>query len=231
MPPRTITIATAAETTATAATADTSAGRCSHVMLRRSASSGTVLSCPNGGCLRLRQRRSPFYGVVKIQRVVSSCRIAWRPYIPAMTDATTSVHADSARPTPDLFDEPARPRIASYAGAISPITLTPTGEAGREYRPLRWQLALVAGAVAAGVGLVSNFPVWAVAALGITASAAYLWRLPQFAKRLWLIAVGAFFFAQSTTIFINIPFTRAMRIVFAAVLLAAATYLRVSGDE
>jgi hypothetical protein len=59
----------------------------------------------------------------------------------------------------------------------------------------------------------------------------YLWRLPRFARQLWLITVGAFFFAQATTIFINIPFTWAMRFVFAAALLASLTYLRVTGDE
>jgi hypothetical protein len=148
-----------------------------------------------------------------------------------MTETMNSVLADAVSPAPDLFDEPARPRTSSYAGAISPITPTPTDEADPEQRPLRWHLALVAGAIAAGVGLVSSFPVWAVGVLGITASAVYLWRLPRFAMRLWLIAVGAFFFAQSTTIFINIPFTWAMRFVFAAVLLAAVTYLRVSGNE
>ena len=148
-----------------------------------------------------------------------------------MTEAMNPALAASASPTPDLFDEPARPRTSSYAGAISPITPTPTGKEEREYRPLRWQPALVAGAVAAGVALVSNFPKWAVAALGLTAAAVYLWRLPRFARQLWLITVGAFFFAQSTTIFIDIPFTWAMRFVFAAVLLASLTYLRVTGDE
>ena len=148
-----------------------------------------------------------------------------------MSEAMNSVLADAVSPAPDLFDEPARSRTASYAGAISPITLTPTGEEEPEHRPLRWQLALAAGTVAAGVGLVSNFPAWAVATLGLSAAAVYLWRLPRFARRLWLITVGAFFFAQSTTILINVPFTWAMRFVFAAVLLAAATYLRVSGDD
>ncbi|HEY8646760.1 MAG TPA: hypothetical protein VIL77_12890 [Gaiellaceae bacterium] len=46
-----------------------------------------------------------------------------------------------------------------------------------------------------------------------------------------MIAVGSFFFAQCTTIFINIPFTWIMRFLLCAVLLAGLTYLRVNGGE
>ena len=97
--------------------------------------------------------------------------------------------------------------------------------------PLRWRNGLVAGLVGVGVGLVSNFPAWAVGALGLGIAAMYLRTLPPLIKRIFLIAVVSFFFAQCTTIFINIPFTWVMRFLFCAVLLAGVTYLRVNGDE
>jgi hypothetical protein len=97
--------------------------------------------------------------------------------------------------------------------------------------PLRWRSGLVAGLVGVGVGLVSNFPAWAVAVLGLGIATMYLRTLPPLINRICLIAVVSFFFAQCTTIFINIPFTWVMRFLFCAVLLTAATYLRITGDE
>jgi hypothetical protein len=97
--------------------------------------------------------------------------------------------------------------------------------------PLRWRNGLVAGLVGVGVGLVSNFPAWAVAVLGLGIAAMYLRPLPPPIKRIWLIFVVSLFFAQCTTIFINIPFTWVMRFLFCATLLAALSYLRVNGDE
>jgi hypothetical protein len=96
---------------------------------------------------------------------------------------------------------------------------------------LRWRNALIAGLAGVGVGLVSNFPLWAVAVLGLGIAAMYLRPLPPLIKRIWLIVVVSFFFAQCTTIFINIPFTWIMRFFFCAILLAALSYLRVNGDE
>jgi hypothetical protein len=90
---------------------------------------------------------------------------------------------------------------------------------------------LVAGLVGVGVGVISNFPAWAVAVLGLGIAAMYLRTLPSLIRRIWLIAAGSFFFAQCTTIFINVPFTWVMRFFFCAVLLAVITYLRVNGDE
>jgi predicted NBD/HSP70 family sugar kinase len=55
--------------------------------------------------------------------------------------------------------------------------------------------------------------------------------VPPPIKRICLIAVVSFFFAQCTTIFINIPFTWVMRFFFCATLLAALSYLRVNGSE
>lgn len=97
--------------------------------------------------------------------------------------------------------------------------------------PLRWRGGLVAGLIGVGVGFASNFPLWAVAALGFGVAPMYVRPLPPLIKRVWLIVVVSFFFAQATTIFINIPFTWIMRFFFCAILLAALSYLRVNGDE
>jgi hypothetical protein len=112
--------------------------------------------------------------------------------------------------------------------------MTPAGSSADEDEvriPLRWRNGLVAGLVGVGVGLVSNFPAWAVAVLGLGIAAMYLRTLPPLIKRIFLIAVASFFFAQCTTIFINIPFTWVMRFLFCAVLLTALSYLRITGDE
>jgi hypothetical protein len=97
--------------------------------------------------------------------------------------------------------------------------------------PLRWRGGLVAGLAGVGVGLVSNFPLWGVAVLGFGVGPIYLRPLPPLINRVWLIVVSSFFFAQCTTIFINIPFTWVMRFFFCATLLAALSYLRVNGTE
>ncbi|MDX6453069.1 MAG: hypothetical protein QOH16_3118 [Gaiellaceae bacterium] len=116
-------------------------------------------------------------------------------------------------------------------GAVSPMTHSAPADADDVRAPLRWGSALIAGLAGVGVGLVSNFPNWAVAMLGLGLAAMYVRTLPPLIKRVWLIAVVSFFFAQCTTIFINIPFTWVMRFFFCAVLLTAATYLRITGDE
>lgn len=97
--------------------------------------------------------------------------------------------------------------------------------------PLRWRSGSVAGLLGVAVGFVSNFPAWAVAVLGLGIAVMYLRTLPPPIKRICLIAVVSFFFAQCTTIFINIPFTWVMRFLFCAVLLTAATHFRITGDE
>jgi hypothetical protein len=111
------------------------------------------------------------------------------------------------------------------------MTQSAPGEQDDVRVPLRWRSALIAALAGVAVGLVSNFPLWAVAALGLGIAAMYLRTLPPLIKRIWVITVVSFFFAQCTTIFINIPFTWVMRFVFCAVLLAAASYLRITGDE
>jgi hypothetical protein len=138
---------------------------------------------------------------------------------------------DSATPVPDLFDESRPSGSEGHLGAISPMTYSVPADDDDARVPIRWRSALVAGLIGVGVGLVSNFPNWAVAVLGVGIAAMYLRTLPSLIKRIWLIAVGSFFFAQCTTIFINIPFTWIMRFLFCAVLLTSATYLRVNGDE
>jgi hypothetical protein len=138
---------------------------------------------------------------------------------------------DSAAPAPDLFDQPRPSTPEGHLGAISPMTRAASAGEDDVRVPLRWRSALVAGLIGVGVGLVSNFPNWAVAVLGFGIAALYLRPLPSLIKRIWLIAVVSFFFAQCTTIFINIPFTWVMRFLFCAVLLAGVTYLRVNGDE
>ena len=70
--------------------------------------------------------------------------------------------------------------------------------------PLRWRSGLVAGLVGVGVGLVSNFPAWAVAVLGLGIATMYLRTLPPLINRICLIAVVSFFFAQCTTIFLSL---------------------------
>jgi hypothetical protein len=90
---------------------------------------------------------------------------------------------------------------------------------------------MVAGLVGVGVGLVSNFPLWGVGVLGLGVAPMYLRPLPPLIRRVWLIVIGSFFFAQCTTIFVNIPFTWVMRFFFCAALLAALSYLRVNGGE
>jgi hypothetical protein len=135
---------------------------------------------------------------------------------------------DSA--APDLFDE-SRPAVpARPAGAISPLTHA-TPDAEPDPVPLYWRRAAFAGAIGIAAGFVSNFPWWGVAVLGLGIGLMYVRELPPLIKRVWLIVVGSFFFAQLTTIFINIPFTWLMRFLFCGALLAALTYVRVNGSE
>jgi hypothetical protein len=138
---------------------------------------------------------------------------------------------DSATPAPDLFDES---RSAGppplYAGAISPLARSAPDDEPPPV-PLNWRRAAIVGALGIGVGLVSNFPLWGVALLGLGTAPMYLRDLPPLVKRVWSIVVVSFFFAQCTTIFINIPFTWVMRFLFCAALLGTLTLVRVNGDE
>jgi hypothetical protein len=130
---------------------------------------------------------------------------------------------------PDLFDGQLLEAPVAHLGAVSPLTQATPDE--REYLSLRWRAAGIAGAIAVTVGFISHFPPWAIAVAGVVSAGMSLWRLSPWASRAWLIAVGSFFFAQATTIFINVPFTWPMRFAFCAVLLSTLTVLRVRGDE
>ncbi|HEV7641704.1 MAG TPA: hypothetical protein VGO39_12630 [Gaiellaceae bacterium] len=137
---------------------------------------------------------------------------------------------DSVRPAPDLFDEAAPAGPAGAVRAISPLTRS-TPEAEPDPVPLYWSRAVVAGAIGIVAGIVSNFPSWGIAVLGLAIAPMYLRDLPPLIKRVWLILVVSFFFAQCTTIFVGTPFTWVMRFLFCATLLGALTYVRVSGDD
>jgi hypothetical protein len=133
-------------------------------------------------------------------------------------------------PPPDIFDEPPLHDTARSFGAISPLRRSDAAGTVM-HTELRWRAALVAALLGIGVGVASNFPAWAVALLGLAGAALCLRALPSFVRRLSLIAIGSFFFAQCTTIFINVPFDWLARFLFCAVLIAGIAYLRVTGNE
>jgi hypothetical protein len=137
---------------------------------------------------------------------------------------------DSPPPAPDLFDEP-RPRTERRSGGVSPLTRSSPLAEVHESLPLRWGAATLAGLASAGVALAMNFPFVPVVVAGCAVGALYLRTLPRLVKRVWLIAVSSFFFAQLTTIFINQPFTWIMRFGFCATLMIGWSYVRVNGDE
>jgi len=135
------------------------------------------------------------------------------------------------QPAPDIFDEPPLHDTTRSFGAISPLTPSGAAVSCVTPTPLRWRAGLTAALLGTGVGLASNFPAWAVALLGLAGAALCLRALPPFLKRISLIAIGSFFFAQCTTIVIHDPFDWVARFLFCAVLLAGIAYLRITGNE
>ena len=139
---------------------------------------------------------------------------------------------DPYAPAPDLFDEPRRVQPTRHVGAIAPITRR-TGNEPEEQRvlALRWRAAALALVLSATLAGLSHFPKWAVAALALFAAGMSLWPLPRWGTRLWLIVAASFFFAQSTAIFVNQPFTWPMRFGFSAVLLTTLAFFRAAADD
>lgn len=133
-------------------------------------------------------------------------------------------------PASDLFDEQPLHQAVGQMGAIAPMTPTRSVDELDGYVALRWSAAGIAVAFAAVVGFVSQFPLWAVAALALFAGGMSLWRLPSLVTRAWVIAAVSFFFAQATSIFVS-PFTWPMRFGFCAALLIGLTLVRVNGSE
>jgi hypothetical protein len=138
--------------------------------------------------------------------------------------------SESASPAPDLFDEPPLRQQVAHVGAISPMTPKRTVDEPERHVPLRWWPAGIALAVAAAVGFVFRFPLWALAAQALFLGAMNLWPLPPPATRACTIAAASFFFAQVTSIF-NTPFTWPLRFGFCAVLLIGLTLFRVNGSD
>jgi hypothetical protein len=141
--------------------------------------------------------------------------------------------SEPARPAADLFDQPPLRQPAAkigHVGAIAPLTRTRVVDEQGRHVGLRWWTAGVALPAATAVGLVSHFPIWAVAALALFVGARNLWPLPPLARRAWATAAVSFFFAQATSIFVT-PFTWPMRFGFCAVLLIGLMLTRVNGGE
>jgi hypothetical protein len=138
--------------------------------------------------------------------------------------------SESASPAPDLFDELTLNQQVGQVGAIAPMIPTRRMEEPDWHVPLRWWPAGIALAVAAAVGFVFRFPLWALAAQALVLGAMNLWPLPPPAKRAFAIVAASFFFAQVTSIFIT-PFTWPLRFGFCAVLLIGLTLVRVNESE
>jgi hypothetical protein len=138
--------------------------------------------------------------------------------------------SDSVGPASDLFDEQPLHHAVGQVGAIAPMTPTRTVDEPDDYVPCRWSAAGVALAFAAVVGLVFQFPLWAVATLALFAGGMSLRRLPSLVTQAWVIVAVSFFFAQVTSIFVS-PFIWPMRFGFCAVLLIGLTLVLFNGSE
>ena len=119
-------------------------------------------------------------------------------------------------PPADLFDEAPLTEAPRHVGAISPLSPAVSDDQGDRYLALRWRAAGIALVVSGGVAAAAHFPRWALAAVALFSAGMSLWPLPRWWTRSWLIVVVSFFFAQSTTIFVNVPFTWIMRFGFCA---------------
>lgn len=136
-----------------------------------------------------------------------------------------------AGPPADLFDEAPPLESPRHVGAIAPLSTGTPEDRDERYLALRWRAAGVALVAGGGVAALAHFPEWAVAALALFSGGMSLWPLPRWWTRIWLIAAASFVFAQSTTIFVDIPFTWPMRFGFCAAALAALAIWRAVADD